>query len=172
MRQVFIQLSLALLLSAVAPLTLAQQFVETFSGTLTYPSGRTEPLRYQFAFMPEQGQTYFYAGQQRVATDSVPANYMLHVIVNKQGELHVGEFSRGSLHGFEFRVGEHHVKFSRVAPEAGKAPSFEDYRVEIDGRNVLLDTTHPTIMFSFDETGIVELNGTGYKKDLSVKSIE
>lgn len=147
-------------------------WVEPVKGTITYPSGRTAPLDYKFAFLNENGQTYFHAGQQKVATNSVPPNYILNMIVSKNGELYVPEFAQGSLHGFDLRVGEHHIRITKKPTAEGEQAALSDYRVLIDDRNMLLDTTHPTIMFEFDDTGLIGINGSGYKKDLSVKSIE
>lgn len=147
-------------------------WVEPLKGTITYPSGRTAPLDYQFAFLNDNGQTYFHAGKQKVATDSVPPNYILNMIVGKNGDLYVPEFAQGSLHGFDVRVGDHRIRIQRTAPTDSKQASLNDYRVLIDDRNMLLDTTHPTIMFEFDDTGLIGINGSGYKKDLSAKSIE
>jgi len=163
--------TLVLLSQWVATPALAD-WVEKVEGTVTYPSGRTAPVNYKFAFLTEQGQTYFYAGEQKVATDSVPPNYILNMIVNKEGELYVPELSQGSILGFNIRVGDQHIKIERRAAAAGEQFSVNDYKVLIDGRNMLFDTTHPTILFEFDDTGVTGINGSGYKKDLSIKSID
>lgn len=146
-------------------------WIEQGKGSLTYPSGRTEPLSFRFAFRNENGQNYFYAGNQKVATDEVPPSYTLNLIVSKSGELFVGEFAQGSLHGFDLTIGEQRV-WVRKLPEDEQSDSvIGNYRVQIDNRNMLLDTTHPTVVFEFGEDGITGINGSGYKKDLSSQSI-
>src|SRR5690606_21508898 len=109
----------------------AADWVEQGQGTITYPSERVEPLKFKFAFLNEGGQTYFYAGEQKVATDQVPPNYILNMIVNRAGELNVAEFARGNIHGFDLQLGDHRISLQRRKDGGSEDDPVSLYRIRI-----------------------------------------
>ncbi|KPD22938.1 hypothetical protein [Idiomarina abyssalis] len=159
----FVFVVIALLFSAQ---TLADWKAEG-SGKVIYPSGRTEPLDFGFEYKKVYDTIIFTAGKSQMRTSEMPPNYILNLFVNKQGQVYVAEFANGFFKGFELNIGEHKISVNRRR-EFDEEEPLRHLRVQINDRSFLLDTTHPTIKFEFDEEkGIVDINGSGLLKDLS-----
>jgi len=139
------------------------------SGEVIYPSGRTEPLTFGFEYKKVYDTVIFTAGKAQMRTSEMPPNYILNLFVNKQGEVYVAEFASGFFKGFELNIGDHTVSINH-RKEFDEDEPLSHLRVQIDDRSFLLETTHPTIRFEFDEEkGIADINGSGLLKDLSAK---
>lgn len=137
------------------------------SGKVIYPSGRTEPLDFGFEYKKVYDTIIFTAGKSQMRTSEMPPNYILNIFVNKEGQVYVAEFASGFFKGFELNIGEHKVSVSHRR-EFDEEEPLKHLRVQINDRSFLLDSTHPTIKFEFDEEkGIVDINGSGLLKDLS-----
>jgi hypothetical protein len=137
------------------------------SGEVIYPSGRTEPLDFGFEYKKVYDTIIFTAGKSQMRTSEMPPNYILNLFVNKQGQVYVAEFANGFFKGFELTIGEHKISVNHRR-EFDEEEPLKHLRVQINDRSFLLDTTHPTIKFEFDEEkGIVDINGSGLLKDLS-----
>ncbi|MGM0905092.1 MAG: hypothetical protein ACQEVQ_01000 [Pseudomonadota bacterium] len=137
------------------------------SGKVIYPSGRTEPLDFGFEYKKVYDTIIFTAGKSQMRTSEMPPNYILNLFVNKQGQVYVAEFASGFFKGFELNIGEHKISVNHRR-EFDEEEPLRHLRVQINDRSYLLDTTHPTIKFEFDEEkGIVDINGSGLLKDLS-----
>jgi hypothetical protein len=159
----FVFVVIALLFSAQ---TLADWKAEG-SGKVIYPSGRTEPLDFGFEYKKVYDTIIFTAGKSQMRTSEMPPNYILNLFVNKQGQVYVAEFANGFFKGFELNIGEHKISVNHRR-EFDEEEPLKHLRVQINDRSYLLDTTHPTIKFEFDEEkGIVDINGSGLLKDLS-----
>ncbi|MAO69271.1 MULTISPECIES: hypothetical protein [Idiomarina] len=159
----FVFVVIALLFSAQ---TLADWKAEG-SGKVIYPSGRTEPLNFGFEYKKVYDTIIFTAGKSQMRTSEMPPNYILNLFVNKQGQVYVAEFANGFFKGFELNIGEHKISVNH-RQEFDEEEPLRHLRVQINDRSFLLDTTHPTIKFEFDEEkGIVDINGSGLLKDLS-----
>ncbi|MBP59843.1 MULTISPECIES: hypothetical protein [Idiomarina] len=159
----FVFVVIALLFSAQ---TLADWKAEG-SGKVIYPSGRTEPLDFGFEYKKVYDTIIFTAGKSQMRTSEMPPNYILNLFVNKQGQVYVAEFANGFFKGFELNIGEHKISVNHRR-EFDEEEPLRHLRVQINDRSFLLDTTHPTIKFEFDEEkGIVDINGSGLLKDLS-----
>ncbi|EKE84247.1 hypothetical protein [Idiomarina xiamenensis] len=150
------------------------EFSEMVRGKVTYPSGRTESVNFELSFKQVFDKMYFRAGKSRIQTDEVPESYILNVIVNKDGLIYVAEFADGYINGFDVRVGSHHVSFKQrsQSDDERNEIGYENIEVSIDSSSYLLDTTHPTVMFEFDQNGIIGINGSGYNKNLSDHSLQ
>lgn len=141
------------------------------SGKITYPSGKTEPLDFGFKYRKVYDTIVFTAGKSQMRTSEMPPNYILNLFINKQGQVYVAEFANGFFKGFELVIDENIVK---VGPrrEFDEDEPLKHLRVQINDSYYLLDTTHPTIKFAFDEDkGIVGITGTGLLKDLSTRGL-
>lgn len=139
------------------------------SGKVIYPSGRTEPLTFGFEYKKVYDTVIFTAGKSQMRTSEMPPNYILNLFVNKQGQVYVAEFANGFFKGFELNIGGHKVSINH-RQEFDEDEPLKHLRVQIDDRSFLLETTHPTIRFEFDEEkGIADINGSGLLKDLSAK---
>ncbi|MCA1767147.1 MAG: hypothetical protein LC639_02805 [Idiomarina sp.] len=137
------------------------------SGKVIYPSGRTEPLDFGFQYKKVYDTIIFTAGKSQMRTSEMPPNYILNVFVNEQGQVYVAEFASGFFKGFELTIGDHEISINHRR-EFDEEEPLKHLRVQINDRSYLLDTTHPTIKFEFDEEqGIVNINGSGLLKDLS-----
>ncbi len=159
----FVFVVIALLFSAQ---TLADWKAEG-SGKVIYPSGRTEPLNFGFEYKKVYDTIIFTAGKSQMRTSEMPPNYILNLFVNKQGQVYVAEFANGFFKGFELNIGEHKISVDH-RQEFDEEEPLRHLRVQINDRSFLLDTTHPTIKFEFDEEkGIIDINGSGLLKDLS-----
>ncbi|HAS14309.1 MULTISPECIES: hypothetical protein [Idiomarina] len=159
----FVFVVIALLFSAQ---TLADWKAEG-SGKVIYPSGRTEPLNFGFEYKKVYDTIIFTAGKSQMRTSEMPPNYILNLFVNKQGQVYVAEFANGFFKGFELNIGEHKISVNH-RQEFDEEEPLRHLRVQINDRSFLLDTTHPTIKFEFDEEkGIIDINGSGLLKDLS-----
>jgi hypothetical protein len=159
----FVFVVIALLFSAQ---TLADWKAEG-SGKVIYPSGRTEPLNFGFEYKKVYDTIIFTAGKSQMRTSEMPPNYILNLFVNKQGQVYVAEFANGFFKGFELNIGAHKISVNH-RQEFDEEEPLRHLRVQINDRSFLLDTTHPTIKFEFDEEkGIIDINGSGLLKDLS-----
>ncbi|MGM0430730.1 MAG: hypothetical protein ACQEQ2_10595 [Pseudomonadota bacterium] len=137
------------------------------SGKVIYPSGRTEPLDFGFEYKKVYDTVIFTAGESQMRSSEMPPNYILNLFVNKQGQIYVAEFASGFFKGFELTIGEHKISVNHRR-EFDEEEPLRHLRVQINDRSYLLDTTHPTIKFEFDEEkGIADINGSGLLKDLS-----
>ncbi|MDV6317114.1 hypothetical protein [Idiomarina sp. HP20-50] len=138
------------------------------SGKVIYPSGRTEPLNFGFEYKKIYDTVVFRAGKSQMRTSEMPPNYILNVFVNDKGQIYVAEFAEGFFKGFELNIGGHHVSITH-RDEFDEDEPLKHLRVQLDDRSFLLDTTHPTIKFEFDEEkGIANITGSGLLKDLSL----
>lgn len=137
-------------------------------GQLTYPSGRKEAINFGFAYVKHFDTYIFKAGDAQLRTSEIPPNYILNVIVNDEGLIYVAEFANGFFKSFNLDIGSHTV---RVYPRGDfdEEQPFKHLVFELDDRTYLVDTTHPTLKFEFDENGISEINGSGLIKDLSMR---
>ncbi|MBL4742103.1 MAG: hypothetical protein COB75_04180 [Idiomarina sp.] len=144
----------------------AQEWDASGEGKVTYPSGRTEPLTFGFSYKKTFGTSVFSAGKAKMRTDEIPPNYILNVIVNDEGLLYIAEFADGFFQSFELALGGHKVAI-KPRREFDEDEPIKHLAVYIDDMSYLLDTTHPSLKFSFDENGISDINGNGLIRDLS-----
>ena len=161
----FLFITLALLFTVSHQAT-AQEWDASGSGKVTYPSGRTEPLEFGFSYKKTFGTSVFTAGKAKMRTDEVPPNYILNVIINDQGLLYIAEFADGFFESFELNLGQHKVAI-KPRRDFDEDEPVKHLAVYIDDMSYLLDTTHPSLKFSFDENGISDINGNGLIRDLS-----
>lgn len=99
-------------------------------------------------------------------TDELPPNYILNVIVNDKGLIYIGEFANGFFESFELTLGGHQVAI-KPRREFDSEKPIKHLVVYIDDMSYLLDTTHPSLRFSFDTNGISDIDGNGLIRDLS-----
>ena len=137
-------------------------------GELTYPSGRKESIDFGFAYVKHFDTHIFKAGEAQLRTNEVPPNYILNVIVNDEGLIYVAEFANGFFKSFDLTIGTHTLSvYPRGSFDADKP--YKHLVFELDDRSYIVDTTHPTLKFEFDENGINEVKGSGLIKDLSIR---
>lgn len=144
----------------------AQEWDASGSGTVTYPSGRTEPLNFGFAYKKAFNTYVFSAGQAKMRTNEAPPNYILNAIVNDEGHIYIAEFADGFFKSFELTLGHHQIAIKPRRDFDADEP-IKHLVVYIDDMSYLLDTTHPALKFSFDENGISQISGNGLIRDLS-----
>lgn len=138
-------------------------------GEVIYPSGRTESLNFGFKYRKVYDKVVFTAGQSQMRTSEMPPNYILNIFVNDKGQVYVAEFAEGFFKGFELAIGEHNLLIEHRRDFDEEEP-LSHLRVRINDKSYLLDSTHPTIKFEFDEEkGITNISGSGLLKDLSTR---
>lgn len=155
--------SLATVLSGPA---VAQEWSIPGQGEIIYPSGRVEPLNFGFSYQKAFNTYTFQAGEAKMRTDEMPPNYILNVIVNDKGLIYIGEFANGFFQSFELTLGEHTVAI-KPRRDFDEDNPLKHLVVYIDDMSYLLDTTHPSLKFSFDTDGISDIDGNGLIRDLS-----
>ncbi|WP_241968771.1 hypothetical protein [Idiomarina tyrosinivorans] len=143
-------------------------WLEKGKGTVTYPSGRVDNINFDFEYKTVFDEHYFRAGQSQIHVDEVPPNYILNMIINDAGNIYVAEFSNGFLHGFDFHLGKHRVWVRKLPEDERDGEIMGDFLVKIDDKDYLFNTTHPTVIFEFDENGVADISGSGYIKDLDL----
>ena len=138
-------------------------------GKVIYPSGRTEPINFGFEYKKVYDTVIFTAGKSQMRTSEMPPNYILNMFVNDKGQVYVAEFAEGFFKGVELAIGEHNIVVEHRREFDDEEP-LKHLRVRINDRSYLLDSTHPTIKFEFDEEkGIADISGSGLLKDLSTR---
>ena len=155
-----------LFLSPFAPAS-AQEWRDNGEGKIVYPSGRSEPLDFAFAFEKSFDTHIFRAGAAKMRTDEAPPNYILNVIINDEGLIYIGEFANGFFKSFELTLGENHYVAIKPRREFNEERPLKHLVVYINDMSYLIDTTHPSLKFSFNEQGISDIDGNGLIRDLS-----
>lgn len=154
------------LLATVPGQAIAQEWDASGSGKVTYPSGRTEPLDFGFSYKKSFDTWVFTAGKAKMRINETPPNYILNVIINDEGLMYIAEFADGFFKSFELDLGQHKVAI-KPRRDFDEAEPFKHLAVYVDDMSYLLDTTHPSLKFSFDENGISDISGQGLIRDLS-----
>ncbi|MGM0524745.1 MAG: hypothetical protein ACQEQ8_00935 [Pseudomonadota bacterium] len=158
--------SFAFLLLVTATGAQAQEWTAEGNGKVIYPSGRSEALNFGFGYEQTFDTYQFKAGKAKMRTDEMPPNYILNTIINKEGLIYIGEFADGFFESFELNIGEHFVAI-KPRKEFDEDEPYKHLVVIIDDNSYLLDTTHPSLKFHFNESGIEKINGKGLIRDLS-----
>mgnify|MGYP000371510729 CR=1 FL=1 len=136
------------------------------SGKVIYPSGRAESLSFGFAYQKSFGSYVFKAGDAQMRTDQMPPNYILNIIINKEGLMYVAEFADGFFESFELNLGDHYLAI-KPRKALDESEPYKHLVVLVDDMSYLIDTTHPSLKFIFSEEGIKDIDGVGLIRDLS-----
>lgn len=157
---------LACLLLTAATVAHAQEWTADGNGELIYPSGRSEALTFGFGYEKTFNTYQFKAGQAKMRTDEMPPNYILNTIINEEGLIYIGEFANGFFKSFELNIGDHYVAI-KPRKDFDEDEPYKHLAVTIDDTRYLLDTTHPSLKFHFNESGIEKIDAKGVIRDLS-----
>lgn len=136
------------------------------SGKVIYPSGRAEDLSFGFAYQKNFDSFIFSAGEANLRTEEMPPNYILNVIINKEGLIYIAEFADGFFESFELNLGGHYLAIKPRKAFDEDEP-YKHLVVHVDDMSYLIDTTHPSLKFVFSDDGIKDIDGVGLIRDLS-----
>ncbi len=158
-------LALVLLaLSALTSISARANFNIPGTATVTYHSGSTKQIDFSFAFKKSNGSQHFIAGPYKMATDEVPEQYTLAVLITKGGNGWVQEFGQGYFKSFIYKLGKHTIEMRHSPDRDVKG----NYTLIHNGRSSLFETNTAQIVISFDNDGIKKIKLQGTTKDLKV----
>lgn len=147
------------LLLALASQSALADFKVSGPLTLTTAAGEQQQTRFDFAFTSGAEGFVFQAGPQQLAVDEVPKRYTLSLVLHKNSEVWVTDFSKQPLTSLQWQIGPHLIKLYKQA-QVPAQPG--DMVLEVDGLRHFFITKRPAqVHFLFNEQGIRELRVEG-----------
>ena len=134
-----------------SPLVLAD-FEYSGQGQLFDQSGQPQNFQFGFAYIQQDGQYHFKAGQLSIVTEDVPSRYTIELVLNNQEQVWISDFSKQPLVGFNWLIGEHRLELKK---ESAPKPLAGKFKLTIDKTEYFFTSKHRgQIHFKFTEQGI------------------
>jgi hypothetical protein len=147
------------LLLALASLPALADFKVSGPLTLSTASGAQPPTNFDFSYTKGADGAVFQAGQLQLAVDEVPKRYTLSLVLTKDSQVWVTDFSKQPLASFQWQIGPHLIKLYK---QAQKTAQPGDMVLEVNGFRHFFIAKRPALVhFLFDEHGISELRVEG-----------
>ncbi|WP_111979890.1 hypothetical protein [Algibacillus agarilyticus] len=133
--------------------------------TITYPTGVTKNVNFNFSLKPTNGEMYFSAGPYKMATSQAPERYSIAVLLQKNDFAWVQEFGQGYFKEFDYQLGEHNIKLTKAPNRNIKG----HYELSLNGKKYLFENKTVQIVIKFNDNGIETINFEGAIKDLALE---
>ncbi|RVT45836.1 hypothetical protein EMM73_11515 [Rheinheimera sediminis] len=152
--------SLMLLLLLCAPTAWAY-FTVPGQGQLTFLDGSKQSLQFGFAYKQQNGTEVFQAGIQTLEVAELPSKYTLALVLHKDEQIWVTDWSDKPLQAFEWILGQYSFKLSKNSDAKYRDKARAGYVLMFNNTPYFFHKNMAQIKFHFNKDGISEVRIEG-----------
>ncbi len=131
-------------------------------GTYIDPEGIKQPLDFNLAWQPVNGEYTFSVGKFQTPMASFPEKYSVGLILHKDKYIWVQEFTDNYFSEFDLELGKHNISLKK---HKFNKPVKGDYILTVDEKTYFFESTIAQIEFVFGSKGIEDIKVHGVVLD-------